>query len=190
MDSQIIVTCHSNEFIKDIHQSLPAQSQNSHQLSIFRPHDGNYHPRISGGVPSRNYVSVARSERNNMNDRAALDASRKALENQMERIWRWLGKNDHGQISLQLNYMGAEPVLRNLCEALKKKLDNLGNFSHVDKAPAAAALARILGVPPQNLAWIYLNKGTHEEANRDDFDGNEVEEIVKTLEELHALQLK
>ena len=38
--------------------------------------------------------------------------------------------------------------------------------------------------------WLYLNKGTHEEADRDDFDGNVVESVVVTLEELDALDLR
>ena len=38
--------------------------------------------------------------------------------------------------------------------------------------------------------WLYLNKGTHEEANRDDYDPNLVRTIVESLEALDALPLK
>jgi hypothetical protein len=40
------------------------------------------------------------------------------------------------------------------------------------------------------LVWVYLNKGTHEEANREDFDVGVVELVVQTLESLNALQLR
>jgi hypothetical protein len=35
-----------------------------------------------------------------------------------------------------------------------------------------------------------MNKGTHEEANRDDFDVDLVECVVRTLEEVDALDLR
>jgi len=38
--------------------------------------------------------------------------------------------------------------------------------------------------------WTYLNKGTHEKANRDDFDANQVETVVQTLEALDGLDLR
>ncbi|KAB2553528.1 hypothetical protein D3P02_00895 [Escherichia coli] len=52
------------------------------------------------------------------------------------------------------------------------------------------AYGRILGIPVNNLVWTYLNKGTHEEADRDDFDGELVESVVQTLEELDRLDLR
>jgi hypothetical protein len=53
-----------------------------------------------------------------------------------------------------------------------------------------AAYDRILGIPDANLVWTYLNKGTHEEANRDDFDAALVESVVQTIEELDGLDLR
>ncbi|MCC8445499.1 AAA family ATPase [Xanthomonas translucens] len=44
-NTQVIVTCHSHEFIKDIHQSLPPQARNDSKVYLFRNHDGNYHPQ-------------------------------------------------------------------------------------------------------------------------------------------------
>jgi hypothetical protein len=52
------------------------------------------------------------------------------------------------------------------------------------------AYGQILGIPAANLVWTYLNKGTHETANRDDFDSTLVETIVKTLEALDRLDLR
>jgi hypothetical protein len=47
-----------------------------------------------------------------------------------------------------------------------------------------------LGIPAANLVWTYLNKGTHDEANRDDFDADLVESVVQTLEALDGLDLR
>jgi recombinational DNA repair ATPase RecF len=189
-NTQIIVTCHSHEFIKDIQQSLSQPSRNDSKVYLFRNHDGNYHPRVNGNVPTRNYIEMARAAREELNDRGALDASRKAIEMQADKIWRWLVSHEHGAISVLLTGAGTEPALRNLCEALCKKIKNAQTFVHANKEPIVAALDRLLGIPEQNLIWVYLNKGTHEETDRDDFDGAVVESVIVTLEEIEALDLR
>lgn len=189
-ESQLIVTCHSNEFIKDIQQHLPAARRHDSKVYLFRNHNGNYQPRITGNVASRNYVTKARASRNALDDREALASCRQGLEMLSEKVWRWMGSHELGLLSLQLAGVGAEPSLRNLCEALRKRLDDAIHFNHPNKVALLAAYSRILGIPAQNLVWTYLNKGTHEEANRDDFDGDLVESVVQTLEEIDALDLR
>ncbi|KAB7771155.1 AAA family ATPase [Xanthomonas maliensis] len=187
---QLIVTCHSNEFIKDIQQHLPTQRRNACKVYLLRHHDGNYQPRVTGNVPSANYIAKARAAREALNDRDALAASRQALEMLSEKTWRWLGSHDQGALNITLMGVGAEPALRNLCEALVKKLRDAQTFNHANKEPLLTAYGRILGIPVNNLVWTYLNKGTHEEADRDDFDGELVETVVQTLEELDRLDLR
>ncbi len=188
--TQLIVTCHSNEFIKDIQQHLPAQRRNDCHVYLFRNHDGNYQPRVTGNVPSKNYVVKARASKNALDDREALTSSRQALEMLSEKTWRWLASHDLGVLNLQLAGVGAEPNLRNLCEALMKRLNDATTFTHANKPLLVAAYGRILGIPAANLVWTYLNKGTHEEANRDDFDAALVESVIQTLEELDGLDLR
>jgi energy-coupling factor transporter ATP-binding protein EcfA2 len=189
-DTQLIVTCHSNEFIKDIQQHLPAASRGDCQVYLFRNHAGDYQPRVSGNVFIRNYVAKARASKDNLDHRDALAACRQGLEMLSEKVWRWLGSHDLGVLNLQLAGVGAEPGLRNLCEALRKKLDDAATFNHANKPALMAAYGRILGIPAANLVWTNLNKGTHEEANRDDFDAELVEFVVRTLEEVDALDLR
>lgn len=190
LNTQLIVTCHSNEFIKDIQQHLPFQRRNGCQVYLLRHHDGNYQPRVTGNIPSANYVAKARAAREALNDRDALSASRQALEMLSEKTWRWLGSHNLGVLNLMLAGVGAEPGLRNLCEALVKKLRETPTFNHANKEHLLIAYSRVLGIPANNLVWTYLNKGTHEEADRDDFDGELVECVVQTLEELDHLDLR
>ena len=42
--TQLIVTCHSNEFIKDIEQNLPKGERDECQIYLFRHHNGDYQP--------------------------------------------------------------------------------------------------------------------------------------------------
>jgi recombinational DNA repair ATPase RecF len=188
--TQLIVTCHSNEFIKDIQQHLPVQRRSGCQVYLLRHHDGNYQPRVTDNIPSANYIAKARAARETLNDRSALAASRQALEMLSEKVWRWLGSHGQGVLNLMLAGVGAEPPLRNLCEALVKKLRDAQTFDHAYKESLLIAYGCILGIPANNLVWTYLNKGTHEEADRDDFDGELVESLVQTLEELDRLDLR
>lgn len=188
--TQLIVTCHSGEFIKDIQQHLPAQRRGDCQVYLFRNHTGNYQPRVMGNVPSRNYVVKARASKDMLDSREALAFCRQGLEMLSEKVWRWLGSHDLGVLSLQLAGVGAEPGLRNLCDALRKRLEEATTFNHPNKAVLVTAYNQILGIPAANLVWTYLNKGTHEEVNRDDFDATLVETVVQTLETLDALELR
>ena len=188
--TQLIVTCHSNEFIKDIQQHLPAQRRGDCQVYLFRNHTGNYQPRVTGNVPSKNYVVKARTSKDALDNREALASCRQGLEMLSEKVWRWLASHNLGVLNLQLAGVGAEPGLRNLCEALRKRLEDAGTFNHANHPVLVAAYGRILGIPAANLVWTYLNKGTHEEANRDDFDAALVETVVQTLEALDGLDLR
>ncbi|MCC4607856.1 AAA family ATPase [Xanthomonas campestris pv. zinniae] len=187
---QIIVTCHSNEFIKDIQQHLPAQRRQDCKVYLLRHHVGDYQPRVSGNVETRNYIAKARAAHNVLNDRDALGASRQALEMLSNKAWQWLGYHEMGVLTVPLAGVGAEPALRNLCEALHKKLRDAHTFDHANKEPLIESYGRILGIPAANQVWTYLNKGTHEEADRDDFDGEHVESVVQTLEQIDLLDLR
>ncbi len=189
-NTQLIVTCHSNEFIKDIQQHLPAQRREDCKVYLFRPHTGDYQPRVSNNVSIKNYVAKARAAKDNLDHREALAACRQGLEMLSEKVWHWLGSHDLGVLTLPLAGVGAEPGLRNLCDAQRKRLGDATHFNHPNKAALLTAYGRILGIPDVNLVWTYLNKGTHEEANRDDFDNELVEFVVQTLEEIDRLDLR
>jgi recombinational DNA repair ATPase RecF len=188
--TQLIVTCHSPEFIKDIQQQLPTQRRNDCQVYLFRNHDGNYQPRVTGNVSSKNYVVKARASKNLLDHREALASSRQALEMLAEKTWIWLASHGLGVLYLPLAGVRAEPGLRDLCNALRKRLNDTTTFTHANKPLLIAAYDRILGIPDANLVWTYLNKGTHEEASRDDFDAVLVESVIQTLEELDGLDLR
>lgn len=134
------------------------------------------HHQIGQLHPWRRYAQVA--------------ASRQALEMLTEKTWGWMASHDLGFLSLQLAGVGKEPALRNVCDAILKKLKDAAAFNHASKAPLIAAYGKIVGIPEENLVWTYLNKGTHEEANRDDFDTEKVEDVVQTLETLDMIELR
>lgn len=189
-DAQLIVTCHSNEFIKDIEQHLPPEHRQDYRCYLLRHHIGDYCPRVTTNQPSRNYVTRARAAKDVLDDREALAQGRRGLEMLSEKVWKWLVSHDQGMLSVQLAGVGAEVGLRNLCGALRKRLTDATTFAHPNKPGLLTAYDRILGIPSTNLVWNYLNKGTHEEADRDDFDAALVESVVVTLEEIDSMDLR
>lgn len=185
---QLIVTCHSNEFVKDLQNHVDSKDWSAY---YFMPHLGDNRLRVKkGSEHTRNYLIKARNSIEIGDLREALAASRRALEMLTDKIWNWLTKNRQGQISLQFAGRGSEPGLRNLCDVLRKRLDDAHTFVHQDKPAVLEGLNTILGVPAPSMVWSYLNKGTHEEANRDDYDQSLVLTIVKSLEDLSRLHLR
>lgn len=186
---QLVVTCHSGEFIKDIHNHLPQYSRNDWTEYVISHHAGDYHPQVVSNTMSRNYVERARVAKNALDDREALSCGRRALEMLSNKVWKWLASFGRGELRLELRGPGAEPSLRDLCEALRTRLND-NTFVHPEKDSIVDALNLILGIPAQNLIWTYLNKGTHERADRDDFDAAHVESVIATLEHLNDLRLR
>lgn len=185
--TQIIVTCHSNEFIKDIQNHVP---QNQWLAFALMHHHGDYHPRVIRNAPPQAYLALARSAVDRGDHRAALQSSRQALEMLTLKIWKWLCRCNQGVLTVQLARDGDQPSLSNLCGSICSKLRGANTFEHADKQPLIDAFVQILGIGEQTLVWRYLNKGTHEEADREDFDAGVVEDVVRLLEGMNALRLR
>lgn len=186
-NTQIIVTCHSNEFIKDIQNNVDSNQWVSY---TFRHHRGDHHPHVVRGGPPLAYLMKARAAVDRGDHRDALSPCRQAWEMLANRIWKWLGECGLGLISVKLGSATDQPSLKNLSDALRLRLHSANTFEHANKAPVLAALDEILGIPRPTPMWQYLNKGTHEEEDRDDFDEQVVERLVQLLEGVNALRLR
>jgi len=75
----------------------------------------------------------ARALRNALDDREALASSRQALEMLSEKTWNWLASHGLGVLNLPLAGLRAEPGLRDLCNALRKRLNDSTTFTHANK---------------------------------------------------------
>jgi hypothetical protein len=188
--TQIIVTCHSPEFVKDIENHLPRELRGDCQQYVLLHHDGNHQPRVKPDVGSANYLTKARQAMDRFDPRDALSFARKALELFAHKAWRWLESHRVGNIAIQIEGPGKEPQLRTVCEALRSKLARTPTFAHPSKQPLLDQLDTILGVPEQTLVWALLNKGTHEEPDRDDFDLRHVETVLRVLQVIDGLELR
>lgn len=183
---QILLTCHGEEFFKDIQNLLPAQTASQAKSFSFLPRLGEQHIRVDFNCGPRNYILSARGHMNKNEVREALAKSRQALESLTKgKVWRYVSKYGDGNLSLKLRSPSTPIELRNLTEQLKSKIGKQ-DFSEPNKQAVLVPIETLLGFGGESREWRYLNKGTHEENDRAEFDRHTVESIVSILETLDA----
>jgi len=184
-DTQVILTCHGQEFIKLIQQGLGAERVRSHCTYYeLLPHDGNHHPAVDTSPQTKNYVLSAQGYMTRQDSRNALSESRRALEGQAQRLWKWMLKFTPASVKLTFRAPGGKPELRNLCDQLKGILAK-PHFVHDRKEPLINALDVLLGIDGSSPEWSYLNSGTHED-ERPEFDRGTVSRIVEAITRIDA----
>jgi DNA sulfur modification protein DndD len=186
-DKQIILTCHGEEFFKDIQNLLPAPRANTAKALAFLPRLDEAHIRVDFNCAPRNYViaAIQHLERNEVRD--ALSKSRQALESLTKgKVWRYINRYGDGNLSLKLRSANHPIELRNLTEQLRSKVIK-GDFCDINKNTVFEPLDKLLGINGNSREWRYLNKGTHEESDRAEFDRNTVEAIINNIEKLDAV---
>jgi len=72
-----------------------------------------------------------------------------------------------------------------LTEQLKTKIGK-NSFSDPNKDAVLDPVTSLLGVSGESREWRYLNKGTHDETNRAEFDRSAVETIISCLEQIDS----
>jgi hypothetical protein len=181
-DKQLIITCHSNEFIKDIQNQQPP---NASYLYVLSPHDGDHQPHVLSGN-SRHYLVRARGELADGNLRESLAASRRLLENLAMRMWKALGNQSEelGTLTVSLTKPDGLPETRQVVLELERRM-RLGRERNMLAAELwttrLAGLQEILRVPEASLIWRHLNGGTHDNEDREDFERPLVEQVVNAL---------
>ena len=183
-DKQILLTCHGEEFFKDIQNLLPAQSVSQTQLFTFLPRLDEAHIRIDFNCAPRNYILAARRHFEQNHIRDALSKSRNALESLTKgKVWQYVNRFGDGNLSLKLRAPKAPIELRNLTEQLKAKIAR-NDFGDPNKNSVLEPLSNLLGLNGDSREWRYLNKGTHEETDRAEFDRNSALAIILALESI------
>lgn len=185
-DKQIILTSHGEEFYKDIQNLLPREVANSSKKFDFLPRLDEAHIRVNMNSTPRNYILAARTHIDAMERREALAKARQALEVLTKgKIWKYVHTHGDGNLSIKLRDSKAPIELRNLAEQLKSKISK-NDFSDPNKDTVLTPLSSLLGLNGDSREWRYLNKGTHEESDRAEFNHNTVNQIITFLEEIES----
>jgi DNA sulfur modification protein DndD len=183
-NKQILLTCHGEEFFKDIQNLLPAQLAGQAKLFSFLPRTGERHILIDYHCAPRNYIIAARDHLGRNEIRFALAKSRQALESLTKgKVWRYVSRYGDGNLSLKFRSSSSPIELRNITDQLKSKIGK-ADFLDANKNVIYAPLDGLLGLNGESREWRYLNKGTHEEEDRAEFDRSAVQTIVSLLEQL------
>jgi ABC-type transport system involved in cytochrome c biogenesis ATPase subunit len=181
---QIILTCHGEEFFKDIQNMLPAGRASQSKAFTFLPRLDESHIRVDFNCAPRNYIISARNHFNNGEIRDALAKARQAMESLTKsKLWPYVNRHGDGYLSLKFRSPTAPIELRNLTEQLRSKIAK-PDFGDTNKNAVLAQIEMLLGINGDSREWRYLNKGTHEEADRAEFDRQSVQQIVASLEQL------
>jgi DNA sulfur modification protein DndD len=184
VDKQIILACHGEEFFKDIQNLLSAGRVSHLRAFTFLPRLDEPHIRVDFKYAPRNYIISARNHYDKGEIRDALSKARQALESVTKgKLWRYVNTHGDGYLSLKFRSVTASIELRNLTEQLKSKIAK-ADFGDTNKNKVLAPIETLLGTNGDSREWRYLNKGTHEEAGRPEFNRQSVLEIVTTLEQL------
>ncbi len=183
-NKQIILACHGEEFFKDIQNLLPVEKAQKIIAISFLPKISQQDLNIDRHCSPRNYIIAARAHYNKAEIRDSLDKSRKALEALVKgNLWKYVNKHCGEALSIKLRSPKDPIELRNLTEQLKSKIAKSA-FPDQDKNNVLDPLNEILGIDGTSREWRYLNKGTHEEADRENFDRQTVNRIIMVLEKL------
>ena len=183
---QIILTCHGEEFFKDIQNLLSAGRASQSKAFTFLPRLDESHIRVDFNCAPRNYIISARKHFNNGEIRDALAKARQSLESLAKsKLWPYINRHGDGNLSLKFRSPTAPIELRNLTEQIRSKIVK-SDFSDANKNAVLTQVDTLLGVNGDSREWRYLNKGTHEEADRAEFDRQSVQQIVTALEQLDA----
>lgn len=181
-NKQIIVTCHGEEFIKDIEVYVGRKAAENECLSYtFLPHEGDRVIRVIPGE-TRNYILLAQTAFNQGKIRESLGDTRRATEAACFRTWNFLERVGHGELKLKMNKHKSPIELHDLATELKRRIDS-GVFTHERKSRLATCFQVML----EQSNWRLLNPGTHEEAGRQDFPRETVSVIIQNLAELDAV---
>ncbi|MEL7286342.1 MAG: chromosome segregation protein SMC, partial [Pseudomonadota bacterium] len=188
-DKQIILTCHGEEFFKDIQNLLPAADTRNARLLSFLPRLGEQHVRVDFNCAPRNYILAARNHMIRNEVRDALTKSRQGLEALTKgKVWKYVSRFGDGNLSLKFRSASSPIELRGLTEQLRSKIAK-ADFSDPNKARVYDPIDQLLNRSGDSREWRYLNKGTHEENDRVEFDRQTVELIIMSLEQIDvALQ--
>ncbi|EEC4036724.1 AAA family ATPase [Salmonella enterica] len=183
-EKQIILACHGEEFFKDIQNLLPAPVTAQSKTFSFLPRLDELHIRVDFNCAPRNYIISARGHYERNEIREALAKCRQSLESLMKgRVWRYVNKYGDGNLSLKLRSATAPIELRNLSDQLKKQI-NKAEFRDQNKNAVFTPIDVLTGLSGESREWRYLNKGTHEEDGRAEFDRATVETMISALEAL------
>jgi hypothetical protein len=185
-DKQVIITSHSEEFIQNAENEIPAKEYDDLINKIIFLTPQNRQLQHLEKVVS-NYLKKSNESLTKGQKRDALADARRALEALTNKLWNKLDKDINSAVNVKMRPTNKRLELMSLVNGLKISISKKAN--HLKYANESLPILEYLtGLKTKyNLVWNYLNAGTHEEIDRDDFEEEIVQEIIQKLTELDTI---
>lgn len=180
LQKQLIITCHSPEFIKSV-----LQIDGTALHYVLAHHAGDYQPRVLTGT-TRHFLDLAQERLDNGDPRQCLAACRQAMENLVYRTWRKI-PSEHSQLTVPIRVPDTRGELLTVATLVLQRMNQTiaQEVLQGDRwTNRRDGLAAIIGVPQHTLTYSVLNKGAHEEEDREDFEIDLVEGVLAALRQI------
>jgi len=177
-DKQLIITSHSEEFIKDFENSF---SKDQYKANVNKIALLNRTTRKIQKVESvAHYLESANQFYLRGSKRDCLSNCRRALENIAENLWKKLINYNDKRYNIEVKLVqrgpNKKPDLLNLLAGIRSAIKGIENNT---LGEIKDLIEWFEGLKASNQRiWEYLNKGTHEETERDDFDSTIVSQVL------------
>ncbi|WP_373470605.1 AAA family ATPase [Carnobacterium alterfunditum] len=175
---QLIITTHGEEFVKQLEDQIPHKEHKEKVNRIdFLKTDEN--KKIVVKLDSaRSYLVIAQEKLKENQLRDSLANGRRALEKLLHKLWNRIGKEYPILLNVEMRYPDRSPELMSTANSLIKYI---GKHAH-EYVEIQSSLEILAGRFSKNqFEWSYLNKGTHEEERKEEFDRSVVKEIIELL---------
>ncbi len=179
---QIILTTHAEQFIKDLDNEFPMAKYNEtiERYTFLYPENR----AVRYQKTTSNYLKKAKEDLDHLEKSDALTNCRKALENISSMLWTKLSRRYQVQLSVAMRSPKSSPDLMSIVTGLIAFLKKNDPANHTE---VITLFEWISGTETANHnVWSYLNKGTHEEVDRQELDQTIVEKLFEKLVELDA----
>jgi hypothetical protein len=137
---------------------------------------------VHSGESTFNYLIKAQNDIDSENKRDCLMNCRRALENITAGLWKKLNKIYKTEITVKMRHPKYPPDLMTIVRGLRCFLEN-AKFPEKDAyLEVVTAFKYLEGLESSHKSiWEYLNKGTHDETDKKEFDRAVIVNILETV---------
>jgi hypothetical protein len=189
-EKQMILTTHGEDFIKRLENQLISKGLNKKLTRYDFVRNRESREVLIEPNLNRHYLVKAKNNFEKGLIKDGLMECRRSLEELAPRLWRKMkAEGLDPALTVKLRAPSASPDLYNLIDGL------IGYIEDIEKKPGIRnfsthrqCLMRVKDFSKKNqITWILLNKGTHEEDRVEEFDENQAEELFKLCVEFENL---
>ena len=183
---QIILTCHSESFIKKLEDCIPRQERESKitRYVFIAPIAEAVRGIVVDYANPKEPLELAKKDLDKNDFKDAAQKCRQAVESLINKLWKKISNTYKIQISVGLSSPKSVPELSAVTDGIIKQIKPFEK----EAGPVLADLQKL----KSDYQWFLLNKGTHYEEDQFQFELNDVKQLYNLLVnfENHINELK